>query len=134
MKVPKGIKVSEVRPGNGATAEVGKFALVHYDCYLPRGERCGTSRDQRFPLQLMVGQRLTFPAIAYGVPGMSVGGIRQVRVSPNITYYERKENPLLPPNTALRYEIELLRVADTWDKTYGAKPEELEEPKGNEDT
>jgi peptidylprolyl isomerase len=62
-----------------------------------------------------VGKRMTLPAFAYGVPGMRVGGIRQVRLAPNITYYERGSNPQLPPNVALRYEIELLGIADRWD-------------------
>jgi hypothetical protein len=37
------------------------------------------------------------------------------------------KNPRLPPNVALRYEIELLHVADTWDNTYGAEPEVLQD-------
>jgi FKBP-type peptidyl-prolyl cis-trans isomerase len=58
---------------------------------------------------------LTYPAIAYALPGMKVGEIRSVKASPNLTYYERKQNPKLPPNTTLRYEIELISVSDEWD-------------------
>jgi FKBP-type peptidyl-prolyl cis-trans isomerase len=111
MKIPKGLKISQVRPGTGRVAEPGKFALIHYDCYLPRGEKCESSRS-RGPVQLRVGERLTYPALAYGLPGMAVGEVRMVRVSPNLTYYERKQNPKLPPGVALRYEIELLSVND----------------------
>ncbi len=93
---------------------MGKFALIHYDCYLPRGDKCDSSRDKTYPIQLRIGERLTYPAIAYALPGMTVGEIRAVRVSPNLTHYERKQNPTLPPNTALRYEIELLAVHDEW--------------------
>jgi FKBP-type peptidyl-prolyl isomerase-like protein len=46
---------------------------------------------------------------------MAVGEVRVVKVSPNLTYYERKENSNLPPEVALRYEIELLSLHDEWD-------------------
>ena len=117
MKTPKGLKISQLKPGTGAVAELGKFAVIHYDCYLPRGDKCESSRNRTCQIQLKVGQRLTYPAIAYGVPGMAIGQIRTVKVSPNLTYYERKLNPDLPPNVALRYEIELLAVNDEWDST-----------------
>ena len=65
-------------------AEPGEFALIHYDCYLPRGEKCESSRNQGLPVQLKVGERLTYPAIAYALPGMTVGEVRMVKVSPNL--------------------------------------------------
>ena len=115
MKPPKGLKISEVRPGDGAVAELGKYAVIRYDCYLPRGEKCASSGDQPNPVQLKVGERLTYPAIAYALPGMKVGEIRRVIASPNLTYYERKQNPKLPSNATLRYEIELISVSDEWN-------------------
>jgi peptidylprolyl isomerase len=120
MRIPKGLKVKQMRPGTGAVAQPGKFAMIHYDCYLPRGEKCDSSRRREQPVQLKVGERLIFPAIAYAVPGMTVGEIRMVKVSPNLTYYERKQNPDLPPDVALKYEIELLSLSDEWDNSYGA--------------
>jgi FKBP-type peptidyl-prolyl cis-trans isomerase len=76
MKIPKGLKISQVRAGSGKVAEPGKFALIQYDCYLPRGEKCDSSRTKEFPLQLRVGERLTYPAIAYALPGMAVGEVK----------------------------------------------------------
>jgi|RhiMetdeSRZDD1v2_1073273.scaffolds.fasta_scaffold147349_3 FKBP-type peptidyl-prolyl cis-trans isomerase len=119
MKIPKGLKVKQVRAGTGAVAQQGKFAMIHYDCYLPRGEKCDSSRQRDQPVQLKVGERLTFPAIAYAVLGMAVGEIRMVKVSPNLTYYERRQNPDLPPDVALKYEIELLSLSDEWNNSYG---------------
>jgi peptidylprolyl isomerase len=118
MKTPKGLKIRQIRSGTGEVAETGKFAIIHYDCYLPRGDRCDSSTNKLYPVQLKIGERLTVPAIAYAVPGMRVGEIRAVRVSPNLTYYERKQNPDIPANVMLRYEIELLAVSDKWDSDY----------------
>ena len=133
MKIPKGLKISQVRAGTGIVAKPGQFALIHYDCFLPRGEKCESSRSQGFPVQLRVGQRLTYPAIAYALPGMAVGEIRMVKVAPNLTYYERKINPNLPSAVALTYEIELLSVNDHWDNTvYRTRDEaSLDKPSTN---
>ena len=121
-KFPIGIRVKDLRVGSGDVATRGKVALVHYDCFLPRGDKVDSSRNGPYPLQLEIGQRRTFPGIEYGVVGMSVGGLRSVRVSPQLTYDEQKARPDLPPGVALRYEIELLRISDRWDNSYGTDP------------
>ena len=128
MRTPKGIRVTDKKVGSGAIAEKGKYALIHYASYLPRGELYESSRHggacavtrggvcsatmTSEPVLIKVGDRMLRPAIAYGVPGMLVGGVRSVRVSPNITHDERFRNSALPPNAVLRYEIELLEVMD----------------------
>lgn len=117
MKFPRGIKVKDLRTGTGSLAEEGKIAVIHYDCFLPRGEKCFSSRDRSYPAQFHIGQREVFPGIEYGIIGMAAGGIRSIKVSPQLTYYERKQKPDLPENVVLRYEVELLRVSDQWDNT-----------------
>lgn len=112
-----GLRVKELRRGDGPVAEAGRIVLLHYDCFLPRGEKCASSRDRGYPVQFEVGHRRVYPALEQGVVGMAVGGLRSVRVSPQLTYYERKQYPDLPPDAALRYEIELLRVSGEWDNS-----------------
>ena len=118
MRRAKGIRVKDLKLGNGSTATPGRIALIRYDCFLPRGEKCDTSRDEPYPVQVHIGKRRTFPGIEHGVVGMAVGGIRSIRVGPQLTYYERKRNPELPENVALRYEVELLALADQWDNEF----------------
>lgn len=121
-KFPIGIRVKDLRVGSGAVATRGKIALVHYDCFLPRGDTVRASRSGPYPHQFEIGQRNTYPGIEYSVVGMAVGGLRSVRVSPQLTYYEQKTVSNLPPNVALRYEIELLRISDRWDNSQGTDP------------
>jgi hypothetical protein len=80
MRFPKGIRVKDIRQGAGDVASNGRIALIHYDCFLPRGEKADTSRDKLYQVQFEIGQRNVFPGIEYGVVGMAVGGIRSVRV------------------------------------------------------
>jgi FKBP-type peptidyl-prolyl cis-trans isomerase len=123
-RFPIGLRIKDLRPGTGEVAAKGRVALVHFDCFLPRGERISTSRERPFPAQFRIGQRDIVPAIDYGVVGMAVRGLRVVRVSPQLTYYERKTLPNLPENVALRYELELVRLSDAWDNSiYGDFPD-----------
>jgi FKBP-type peptidyl-prolyl cis-trans isomerase len=118
-RFPVGLRVKDIRIGTGAIAAKGLIALVHYEAFLPRGDRLSTSRDRDVPVQFEIGRRRALPAFESGVVGMAVGGLRSVRVSPQLTYYERKIYPDLPENVALRYEIELIRLSDTWDNSVG---------------
>jgi FKBP-type peptidyl-prolyl cis-trans isomerase len=122
-RFPIGIRVKDLKVGSGEPATKGKVALVHYDCFLPRGDKVDSSRNGPYPLQFEIGQRRAVPGIEYGVVGMAAGGLRSVRVSPQLTYYEQKVLPNLPSGVALRYEIELLRIADRWDNSYGSDPQ-----------
>jgi FKBP-type peptidyl-prolyl cis-trans isomerase len=82
------------------------MAVVRYDCYLPQGDRCDVGG-----LYLRVGEdRDSFPAVASGIVGMSVGGVRELKVSPQLAYRERAKNPTIPPAAALRYEVTLLSL------------------------
>lgn len=117
MRIPRGIKIKDLKMGTGPLAEEGKIAVIHYDCYLPRGEKCFSSRDRTYPARFHMGKRDVFPGIEYGIVGMAVGGIRSIKVSPQLTYCERKLRPDLPENVALRYEVELLKVSDQWDNS-----------------
>lgn len=102
----KGLRQRDIAIGTGPEAEPGRWATVRYDCYLPQGERCGVGA-----LFLQAGKdRATFPALAAGVVGMLAGGIRELKVAPQLAYRERLANPAIPESAALRYEVTLLEV------------------------
>ena len=124
-KRPKGLRLKDVRVGSGPSASKGSVVLVHYDCFLPRGERLDSSRDRPYPAQFQIGRRDVVPALEHGVLGMSEGGLRSIRVSPQLTYFERERYPDLPEGAALRYEIELVqsrRSATTRSTDSGPPP------------
>jgi FKBP-type peptidyl-prolyl cis-trans isomerase len=109
MDAPKGLRISDIKLGTGLVAEKGLWVVVRYDCYLPQGDKCNVGSS----FIKVGGDRNTFPALTHGVQGMAVGGIRQIKVRPSLTYYERERNAEIPVTAALRYEIELLSVWDS---------------------
>jgi peptidylprolyl isomerase len=109
----KGIRTKDLKIGDGGIAEEGMMAVVRYDCFLPQGERCDVGS-----LYIAVGEdRNTFPAITHGVLGMAVGGIREIKVAPQLAYYERRKNPNIPESAALRYEVTLLSLESPQSNT-----------------
>jgi FKBP-type peptidyl-prolyl cis-trans isomerase len=102
----KGLRQRDIAIGTGPAAQSGCWATVRYDCYLPQGDRCGVGS-----VFLQAGKdRNTFPALAAGVVGMHAGGIRELKVSPQLAYRERSSNPAIPESAALRYEVTLIEV------------------------
>ncbi len=102
----KGLHIRDTTIGAGEHAEKGMKAVVRYNCYLPKGELCGSGS-----LYISVGgDRETFPAVTHGITGMAVGGTREIKLGPNLSYYERKINPAIPKTATLRYEVQLVSV------------------------
>ena len=110
----KGLRTRDISIGGGLIATQGLMAVVRYDCYLPQGERCAVGS-----LFITVGNdRNTFPAITAGILGMAVGGVRELKVAPQLAYRERANNSAIPEAAALRYEVTLLSL---WDATGGQR-------------
>jgi FKBP-type peptidyl-prolyl cis-trans isomerase FkpA len=91
--------------GTGATAVAGDDVTVRY---------VGTFLDGRqfdagsFPFRLGTGA--VIPGFDQGVTGMRVGGRRRVTIPADLAYGSRGQGSI-PPNTPLRFEIELLAIA-----------------------
>jgi FKBP-type peptidyl-prolyl cis-trans isomerase len=130
MKIPKGIKVDDIVLGWGPVAEKGKFAMVHYDCFIRGGECIRSTRDcsaslgiqctascdrPHDPIQIEIGRRRKTVALEYGTLGMRAGGVRRLLVSPHLAYYERRGNRSIPADAFLDYQIRLIRVTNERD-------------------
>ncbi|MCX6916056.1 MAG: FKBP-type peptidyl-prolyl cis-trans isomerase [Verrucomicrobia bacterium] len=116
MKLAKGLKITDLRVGEGREVALQDIVHVHCTCRLSKGEVAFTTREEA-PYQVRVAARNTFVALDQGLIGMRVGGLRQIKVPPHLTYYERKAYPNLPEAAVLIYEIELIRVPEHWDNT-----------------
>jgi FKBP-type peptidyl-prolyl cis-trans isomerase len=102
----KGLRQRDITNGSGLEAKYGYWVTVRYDCYLPQGDRCDVGA-----IFLQAGMdRNTFPAIATGIVGMLIGGVRELKVAPQLAYRERSVNPTIPVSASLRYEVTLLEV------------------------
>ena len=116
MKLAKGLKITDLRMGEWHEVALQDIVQFHCTCRLSKRDVAFTIRKEA-PYQVRVGARDAFVALDQGLIGMRVGGLRQIKVPPHLTYCERKDYPNLPEAAVLIYEIELIRVTEHRDNT-----------------
>lgn len=104
------MEIDDVKQGEGAEAVSGKQVTVHYVGTLTTGAKFDSSRDrgQGFSFQLGAGQ--VIEGWDKGVAGMKVGGVRKLTIPPEMGYGKLGYPPVIPPNSTLLFEVELLGV------------------------
>jgi FKBP-type peptidyl-prolyl cis-trans isomerase FkpA len=105
-----GLQIEDVKPGTGAEATAGKRVTVHYVGTLTDGSKFDSSRDRGkgFTFQLGAGQ--VIKGWDQGVAGMKIGGVRKLTIPADLGYGARGFPPVIPPNSTLLFEVELLEV------------------------
>jgi FKBP-type peptidyl-prolyl cis-trans isomerase len=102
-----GLEVWDVKEGKGDAAKAGAKLKVHYTGWLTDGEIFDSSvvRDKpiEFPLDGLI------KGWQEGIPGMKVGGVRRLKIPPELAYGARGR-PGIPANSTLVFEIELLEM------------------------
>ncbi|TKS79615.1 Peptidyl-prolyl cis-trans isomerase FKBP1A [Collichthys lucidus] len=105
-----GVTVETIRPGDGKTfPQKGAKVTVHYVGTLTNGEQFDSSRKRGKPFEFNIGQSQVIRAWDEGVAQMSVGQLARLTCSPDYAYGERGFPPLIPANSTLIFEVELLR-------------------------
>jgi peptidylprolyl isomerase len=105
-----GLRYAELQVGDGAVAQVGNTLSVHYTGWLEDGLKFDSSVDRGEPFALTLGQGRVIRGWEEGVPGMRVGGKRQLVIPPELGYGASGAGGVIPPNATLIFEIELLDV------------------------
>jgi FKBP-type peptidyl-prolyl cis-trans isomerase FkpA len=105
------ITIEEITIGTGAVAVVGDTVTVHYVGTFLNGTVFDSSVARGTPLDpFRLGSGAVIPGFDQGVQGMRVGGQRRVTVPPSLAYGSQGSGPV-PPNTTIRFDIQLLAIA-----------------------
>lgn len=111
--LPDGLKITDLKVGDGAIAEGGMVATLHYTGWLTDGTRFDSSLDSGRPYSFTIGEqpRHIIEGWDEGVRGMRVGGKRKLVSPPALGYGAAgtRGGPI-PPNATLVFEVELLNV------------------------
>jgi FKBP-type peptidyl-prolyl cis-trans isomerase len=103
-----GLKVQDISVGDGAVAEKGMAAKMHYTGWLPDGTKFDSSLDRGTPFPFTIGAGGVIKGWDEGVPGMRVGGKRRLTIPPDMAYGARGYPPVIPPNSTLVFDVELV--------------------------
>jgi FKBP-type peptidyl-prolyl cis-trans isomerase len=105
-----GLQIEDLRPGTGAEASAGKTVTVHYVGTLTDGTKFDSSRDRGKGFGFKLGAGQVIKGWDQGVAGMKVGQLRKLTIPPELAYGTRGFPPVIPPNSTLVFEVELLEV------------------------
>lgn len=103
-----GVRWLDLEQGTGAEVTPGSTVTVHYIGHLKTGKKFASSVDKDKPATVTLKD--VIPGWREGIPGMKVGGKRRLIVPPELGYGVKGFKEVIPPNSTLVYEIELLRV------------------------
>ncbi|HVY48417.1 MAG TPA: FKBP-type peptidyl-prolyl cis-trans isomerase [Minicystis sp.] len=104
------LQMQDLKPGAGAEAVAGKTVTVHYVGTLTNGNKFDSSRDRGEGFTFRLGAGQVIKGWDQGVAGMKVGGMRKLTIPPELAYGARGFPPVIPPNSTLVFEVELLDV------------------------
>lgn len=112
------LQMTDLVAGVGNEALPGMIVIVHYTGWLHdpaaadgRGKQFDSSRDRGQSFAFPLGAGHVIRGWERGVPGMKVGGVRSLVIPPALGYGARSiGNGLIPPESTLVFEIELLAV------------------------
>lgn len=104
-----GVQIETIRPGDGKTfPQKGQTVTVHYVGTLTNGEKFDSSRDRASPFKFKIGANEVIRAWDEGVAQMSRGQVARLTCSPDYAYGAAGYPPIIPPNSTLIFEVELL--------------------------
>jgi FKBP-type peptidyl-prolyl cis-trans isomerase len=104
-----GLKIGEMKVGDGQEAKTGDTVAVHYTGTLKNGTKFDSSLDRGEPFPFKLGAHKVIAGWDEGVVGMKVGGKRKLIIPPDLAYGSQGQGKI-PPNSELTFEIELLSI------------------------
>lgn len=111
VMTPSGLRIQDlVVPEATEFADPGETVTIHVEGRFPEGGVFDSSYDRGTPLTFVLGQGLVPPGLDEGIVGMGLWGRRLLVVPPELGYGEAGVPPLIPGNTTLVFEIELLGI------------------------
>lgn len=108
-KAMDGLRYLDVSAGTGATVERNRCAYVHYTAWRSSGRQVETSRAGE-PAAFVLGIGQVMRGWDIGIAGMKVGGLRRLLIPSQLAYGEKGNPPLIPPGTALVFDVEVMAV------------------------
>lgn len=116
VTTPSGLKYIDQKVGTGDEAVKGATVDVHYTGWLYEGgkrtKKFDSSVDRGKPFSFKLGAGQVIKGWDEGVQGMKVGGKRELIIPPSLGYGSRDVGGgLIPPNSTLDFDVELLKVS-----------------------
>jgi FKBP-type peptidyl-prolyl cis-trans isomerase len=109
-----GVQYQDLVMGSGTPAAPNDVATIHFIVWIDvngnKGQALFSSYDRGKPVAFKIGTDKVVQGWNDGVSGMQPGGKRLLFIPARLAYGARGAGEMIPPNTNLIYEIELIRI------------------------
>jgi FKBP-type peptidyl-prolyl cis-trans isomerase len=105
-----GLEIYDETVGTGAVAVAGKTVTAHYVGTLANGTKFDSSVDRGQPFSFALGAGQVIKGWDLGIQGMKIGGKRRLVISPELGYGSQEVGGVIPANSTLVFDVELLGV------------------------
>jgi FKBP-type peptidyl-prolyl cis-trans isomerase len=106
---PATLQKKDLIVGTGKETKAGDTVTVNYVGVLYKGgKEFDASWKRKEPFQFKLGAKQVIPGWDQGVPGMKVGGRRELVIPAELAYGKTGSPPTIPPNAPLVFVIDLL--------------------------
>jgi len=110
-KTPSGLEYWDIKVGTGKVARAADDVTVNYTGGVEKtGKKFDSSVDRGEPFSMTIDSTHVIKGWTEGLKGMRVGGIRRLRIPPDLAYGPRGAGKDIPPNATLIFDIELLSL------------------------
>jgi peptidylprolyl isomerase len=111
LKAPTALEKTDLIVGTGAEAVAGKKISVQYVGVSQKTKKqFDASWDRGQPFSFVLGQGNVIPGWDQGVPGMKVGGRRELVIPADLAYGSQGAGDAIGPNEALVFVVDLVAV------------------------
>lgn len=109
-----GVQYQDLVVGDGAPAAPNDVATIHFIVWIDdngaKGQTLISSYDRGKPVAFKIGTNKVIQGWNEGVTGMQPGGKRLLYIPAHLAYGAKGAEDMIPPNTNLIYEIELMGI------------------------
>ncbi|KAL7535257.1 hypothetical protein ACHAXR_009559 [Thalassiosira sp. AJA248-18] len=124
----KTIATKDISIGSGYTVGEDDNQLLQIKFTAKFVEGKFTANIKEFDVPSMVfktGEQRCLPGLEEGIQGMKVGGNRKVKVPPNRGYGDNWYRGIVPPNSHLEFDVEVMKVAQSPGEEFMMKLEQF---------
>jgi len=107
-KTASGIVITTLKDGNSASPKSTDTVKVHYRGTFTDGKEFDSSYKRGQPATFPLNQ--VIPCWTEGVQTMKIGGKAKLLCPPELAYGKRGAPGVIPPDTTLLFEVELLEI------------------------